>query len=91
MLQCKSTNADNFLTRVLWFNVLHYHLQQSCGEVIFSQASVSYCVHGGYLPLGRYPPRTVTAADGMHPTRMLSCFYTVFMGRRPSGKSCIRH
>ena len=72
-----------------------YRPQQSCGKVIFSQASVSHSVHGGWClpqcmlgytpwadtPLKHTPRREAhppeappsTAADGMHPTGMLSC------------------
>ena len=59
-----------------------YRPQRSCGKVIFSQASVSHSVRGGCLPqymLGYIPradtPPAATAADGVHPTGMRSCFF----------------
>ena len=48
---------------------------------------ISACTGQTPLPLGRHSPGqtppwadppTATAADGMHPTRMHSCFYEVF-------------
>ena len=49
----------------------------SCGEVMFSQACVKNSVHREGVSqhaLGQTPPTpTATAADGAHPTGMLSC------------------
>ena len=64
------------------------------GKVMFLHLSVSHSVHGGGVsgtpgqtplpraetpPPGRHPPPATTAADGMHPTGMLSCYDFVFL------------
>ena len=66
-----------------------YRPQRRCGKVIFSHLSVNHSVHGGVsasvhariqipwtgtTPQAGTPPTTVTAADGTHPTGMLSCY-----------------
>ena len=66
--------------------------KRSCRKVMFLHLSVSHCVHRrevsasvlGYTladtPLGRQPPpqQMATAADGTHPTGMLSCWWITF-------------
>ena len=54
-----------------------YCPQQSCGKVIFSQASVILFTGGGCnwagTPRQVHPPTTITAAYVLHSTGMLSC------------------
>ena len=72
-----------------------YRPQHSCGKVMFSQASVilfirgvSVSVHAGIDPPLQVhpPPTTVTAADGTHPTGMLSCLRFISARQRSYGK-----
>ena len=74
-----------FIVNRTFFDVVTIR-KQSCGKVMFSQASVKNYVHGGEVstPPGRHPPeqtppvqippqQTAAAADGTHPTGMHSC------------------
>ena len=71
------------------YRASYYRLQRSSGKVMFLQLSVSHSVHRWGVfqtpprqtpPLGRHPPADTpttpmaTAANGTHPTGMLSCF-----------------
>ena len=61
--------------------IYFYRSQQSCGKVMFSQASVSHSVHRGvsasvhvgihplgrYAPLGRYTPLAGMPPGQVHP------------------------
>ena len=57
----------------------YYRLQRSCSKVTFLHLSVILFTGGGVPyppgrhPLGRHHQETATAADGTHPTGMLSC------------------
>ena len=69
--------------RVTWWN-FHYLIftvhKRSCRKVMFSQACVKISVHGGGVYPSMHwcrhptPQQMATAADGMHPTGIHSCF-----------------
>ena len=63
-----------------------YSLKHSCGKVMFSQASVILSTWGrgcladstpGKHPAGLTPSQMATAAAGMNPTGMHSCFLEI--------------
>ena len=70
----------------------NYRPKRSWCKVMFLHLSVSHSVHKGCLAgiLGQTPPQSdtpwqmATAADGLHPTRMHSCFFSHVI--LPTGK-----
>ena len=82
------SNGSEFGSAIwLMMTCYFYRPQRSCGKVIFLHLSGNHSVHRGGgvchtpLPPGRHlqadPPRAATAADGTHPTGMLSCSLSV--------------
>ena len=86
-LVCNFRKCRKRLNGIAWVCIHNYHPQMKCGKVMFSEACAKNFGHGGgevYTTLGRHlprqtppPPGTATAADGTHPTGMLSCYLFV--------------